>query len=388
MTCVIKTTAQSNDYARELVRSYLAFRRDILLDVALFLEQIERKVVEYDKAATMGSFSKDEISARSFYDVMIKPYILRGKLSRSTFEKTFRPDDSYVNTFIKHLSDDSASMRMYVRLLQSRPGEDQDDARIGYGVLEMLRAWAIRVLVARSLGLRFAVEIIDETLAFEKGHLLGFTHDSISDSYEAIKIYLESVNVLENELRIIHFSEQSQFYRGNTTNSELAHKYQTLKVTAVSETLAYIKSGVVNLRTIRVVALHKLRNRCSFASISSNTDLGYLASQDINEVYRTVELSESFFAALAMRDHFPTDDGTPYTIRCGITKSAERLSIMGTFKCYKGELVTPGYGIPLYDDAHNFLGLGGYSFVNNAEIVKKVCYGPSGRACALIIHDT
>ena len=175
------------------------------------------------KRAKMGAYPKEEAFARAFYTGMIRPFLLRGTLQRESNEKTFAPDQTYVDGFSAAMSWQRVTSRMYVRLLQSRPGATQTDTRVSYGALEFLRTWAVRVRIAEELGLQYAVNIIDETSAFEPGGLLGFTPESIEESHHAMRIFIDSCRLPRSSLIVTPFSNQARLYRGNAPSVSYTH---------------------------------------------------------------------------------------------------------------------------------------------------------------------
>lgn len=375
------TSGLADCYAQRLIYDFNSFRApaDDLVD--LYAEDIMRKVEILSRS---GAVNTENSYALAFYNTMIKPYILRGKVPGDVSKKVFRVEGGQLECILDSMAGGGVTLRMYVRLLQSRPGEAQIDTRIGYGVLEFLRGWSIKTRVASLIGLDFKVEIIDETEAFEGGHLLGFTEKSIEDSHEAVSVYLRSVRA-EGLVSVSRFNIHSRYYRGPDADSEALALYKALKQEGVDRSMQAISRGVRNIYTCRVAVIHKLMFGRGFSSIISDENLQYIRSCDVKSVKTAAEISESFFAALAMRPHQdPFDDasGSRYILRGGITKSDERLSISGYDRLHRGLLITPGYGLPLYRDGRTFLGMVRYSEVQN-DGYKKI-YNHCGKVTGLV----
>ena len=118
------------------VDAFLDMRKDgIEKDTKVILDRIIPIRKKYETAARMGSIATNEINSRAFYDVALRPYFLKGRLSRGSDERVFVPDVNYYNDFINALANEGAELRMYVRLLQSRPGIEQNDTTVSYSTL-------------------------------------------------------------------------------------------------------------------------------------------------------------------------------------------------------------------------------------------------------------
>ena len=113
----------------------------------------------------------------------------------------------------------------------------------------------------------------------------------------------------------------------------------------------------------------KLRAGDIFTSIHANSDFCYLDDFSEEEVRETLAMSESFFAALAMRPYvedflqtetsidratYPEYFSDKKIIPAGITKSAGRLSVHACMKQVSGQVHTPGYAIPAYNSKTSF----------------------------------
>lgn len=363
------------EYGIQLTKSFANFRSDIDEDVDLYLRRLEPTFEKNIKAATMGTYPQDEVPARTFYTGMIRPFLLKGTLHTGTKEKTFVPDQAYVDDFAAGLTQGQFTSQMYVRLLQSRPGMKQEDARISFGALEFLRTCVVRVKVAEALGLQYAVNIVDETGAFDPGEPLGFTSRAIEESHLAMQYFIDSCKTPEGRLRITPFAHQASLYRADTPISEeLSRHYNDRLTSNIDRTMLHISEGHLSLQAVRAVMLHRLRHGHDFINVSGNRDITYLDAFSSSAVLETVALSESFNTALQMRppvkefidaqgmqDMFP-EFFDPTLHHWGITKKEDRLSIQPNFRSYKGQSVTPGYGIPVYDArSHDFLGLTNYA---------------------------
>lgn len=392
--------AQDGGYGPRLVDNYWKLRGGIDSEVAAHLDRVEPVMERHKKSANMGKFATEQVAARAFYDVLIRPYLLKGTLNSATKEKAFSPNQEYVDDFITKLLDGGATSQMYIRLLQSRPGEKPDDSRIGYGALELLRTWAIRTKVAGELDLDYAVNIVDETEAFDHAEQLGFTQEAVDDSYAAMSYLLDRYGLTEEDVRITPFSNQASLYRGHESlDEELAKEYDQLLEGNIEGTLEDIRMGVFSLSAIRVVMVHRLRYGEGFTSVSANRDFEYLKNFHRDDVDETLLVSESFNSALQMRKAarlhigqrgleaaFPEFFSDSALLHWGISKKADRLSIQPNFKVYKGRLVTPGYALPIYaEDGGQFAGLTSYS--ENISEDFNVINGPNDRPAGLIKRE-
>ena len=366
------------------VDAFLDMRKDgIEEDTKVILDRIIPIRKKYETAARMGSIATNEINSRAFYDVALRPYFLKGRLSRGSDERVFVPDVNYYNNFINALTNEGAELRMYVRLLQSRPGIEQNDTTVSYSTLEFLSSWISRIQAAHELGVNFATSIVDETQAFESGELLGFSEGNIFDSYAIIdKLKREMLKDNVSDLKVTPFSNQGRLFREPTGISVLKDIYDNIIDEKISVTEQQLSSGAVNLDTLRVVALQKLRAGDIFTSIHANSDFCYLDDFSEEEVHETLAMSESFFAALAMRPYvedflqtetsidraaYPEYFSDKKIIPAGITKSAGRLSVHACMKQVSGQVHTPGYAIPAYNSKDKFLGLLNYTEVYNRK---------------------
>ncbi len=116
-------------YGHRLVDDYWELRGGIDAEVAANLERAEPIIERHKKSAAMGKFATEQTAARAFYDVMVRPYLLKGTLTGATKEKTFSPDQTYIDDFVTKTLDEGVVSQMYIRLLQSRPGEKPSDSR-------------------------------------------------------------------------------------------------------------------------------------------------------------------------------------------------------------------------------------------------------------------
>jgi hypothetical protein len=382
------------DYSMRLVDDYLEFRGGIDAEVDEHLERAEQTVERHRKSASLGAFSIDEAAARAFYDTMIRPYLLKGKLNGDAKEKTFVPDKDYIDDFVSTLSQGSAVSQMYIRLLQSRPGEEPTDSRIGYGALELIRTWSVRTKVAAKLGLDYSVNIVDETEAFDHGEQLGFSKDAINDSYLAMGYLLDRYGISASEISITPFSRQASLYReGEAQDDVLTAKYEQLLEGNIEKTAEDLKTGIFSLSAIRAVMIHKLRHGDSFPNVSANRDFEYLSDFSKDDVDESLLVSESFNSALQMRQaakQHIADVGLQAafpeffhdsSFHWGISKKADRLSIQPNFKVHKGRLVTPGYALPLYGEGQELMGLVSYTEHTNDGF--ETIHGPNDLPTAL-----
>jgi len=366
----------SSGYARKLVDAFEKFRGGIEPEIAERLIEVKTSIERQKKAASLGSFAVEQATARAFFDTLVRPYLLKGNISRGSNKKTFVPDTTYKENFAKKLSDDGLIAQMYIRLLQSRPGEQPDDSRIGYGALELLRTWAIRLRVADEIGLDYSVNIVDETGAFDHGEQLGFTPEAMTDSYEAMELLLSGYGVKSGSLTITPFGHQASLYRGeNALDSTLMQEYERLLEANIKTTKGDLQQGIFSLGAIRAVMIHRLRYGDVFSNVSANRDFDYLTNFSPDDVDESLFISESFNGALQMRPavkrrvgelgaqlQFPEFFSKQERLHWGISKKDDRLSIQPNFKAYKGQPVTLGYAIPVYSrDNGGFAGLTAYA---------------------------
>ncbi|MDB5186253.1 MAG: hypothetical protein JWL85_776 [Candidatus Saccharibacteria bacterium] len=392
-------SSPDSSYGSHLVDDYWKMRGGIDDEVAAHLERVEPKMERHKKSATMGKFAVEEVAARAFYDIMVRPFLLKGNLNSSTKEKAFSPDEAYVDNFVASMLDNGAVSQMYIRLLQSRPGEKPTDSRIGYGALELLRTWAIRTRVAKKLGLDYSVNIVDETEAFDQGEQIGFTAEAITDSYDAMRYLLDRYGLGESDIRLTPFSNQASLYRGGENrDDDLAKEYEQLLESNIERTLEDIRLGVFSLSAIRVVMIHRLRHGDGFTSVSANRDFEYLTDFHQDNIDKTLSVSESFNSALQMRKAakrhigqaglegaFPEFFNNATVLHWGISKKGDRVSIQPNFKVYQGRLVTPGYALPVYGNDNQFLGLTSYS--DHTTEGFDVVDGPNSLPTALIKRE-
>lgn len=383
------------NYATALVDQYTEVRGDIKPELARHLERAELSVERNKKSARLGGYAVEQAAARAFYETMIRPYLLKGTLNGGTKEKTFSPDQSYVDNFVEQLCGGGAVAQMYIRLLQSRPGEAPTDSRVSFAAMELVRTWSLRTLIAKELGLNYGVHIIDETEAFDPGEELGFTPDAVSESHEAMSALLSRLGLSEEAFNITPFSHQADLYRGTDRDAELGEEYDDLLEAGTEKTRSDLRLGLFSLNAIRAVMIHKLRHGDGFTNVSANTDLDYLAHFSQEDVDQSLLVSESFNSALEMRaaakKHvgqmglmaaFPEFYSDRQAFHWGISKKGDRVSIQPNFKVYKGRLVTPGYALPIYnEDGSECLGLTTYS---EHEGDHKVILGPNGLPAALV----
>lgn len=394
-----KSHVAADGYEISLVDQFQKVRGDVSLEVERHLERVETSLERQKKSAQLGSFAVKEAAARAFYDTMLRPYLLKGTLHGGTKEKTFVPDQQYVDDFIHRLCEDGAASHMYVRLLQSRPGEQPNDTRVSFAALELLRTWSIRALIAKELGLNYGVNIIDETEAFDPGDAIGFTSDAVAQSHDAMARLLDENGVRDELFKIMRFDHQAKLYRGEERDELLGDEYDKKLITGIESTKQDLRLGIFSLNAIRAVMIHKLRRGDGFTNVSANTDMDYLSNFEPDEVAESLHISESFMSALEMREAakrhvgqlglqaaFPEFYGERVQMHTGISKSASRLSIQPNFKLLKGRLMTPGYSLPIYNgDATECLGLTSYN--EHLSESYKVIYGPNGLPAALIKED-
>ena len=70
------------------VDAFLDMRKDgIEEDTKVILDKIIPIRKKYETAARMGSIATNEINSRAFYDVALRPYFLKGRLSRGSDER-------------------------------------------------------------------------------------------------------------------------------------------------------------------------------------------------------------------------------------------------------------------------------------------------------------
>lgn len=388
--------SDGSEYAPELVKQFMEFRGDIKPELDRHIERAEISLERNKKAAQLGGYALEQAAARAFYETMVRPYLLKGTLHGGTKEKTFAPDKPYVDSFVESLCEGGAVSQMYIRLLQSRPGEAPADSRISFAALELIRTWGIRALVAKELGLEYGVHIIDETEAFDHGDELGFTSVAVGDSHDAMALLLNRFGLSEGAFKITPFSHQAGLYRGANRDSGLGGEYDALLGANTEKTRSDLRLGVFSLNAIRAVMIHKLRHGDRFTNVSANTDLNYLAQFDEKDVDESLLVSESFNSALEMRAAakrhvgqtglmaaFPEFYSNQTAFHWGISKKGDRVSMQPNFKTYKGRLVTPGYALPVYkDDGSECLGLTSYAEHVNDD--HKVILGPNGQPAGLI----
>lgn len=394
MTTSQSPNFRSSAFAKELVNGFVSLRGSIDNEVDTYVERVASAEKKHVRSARMGKFAIEESAARAFYEVMIKPFVLKGNLDGSGTGKTFMPDEEYINNFVSGLSTGGVTSQMYIRLLQSRPGMLPEDSRITYGTLELLRTCAVRAKVAQATGVNYNINIVDETTAFDHGDQLGFTAVAVDESYEAMSMLLAQYDITNN-LTISPFVHQTLFYRGETKQPELSAEYEGILSQNIRRTTDEIKVGSLSLSSIRAVMIQRLRHGDSFTTVGSNRDLSYLADFDKDDVAETIYISESFNSALQMRtfvrDHVESEGReTEYPeffcrnalLKWGITKKADRLSIQPNFKMFRGRSVTPGYALPVYSDDGKFNGLTYYS--DQAEAFFRTIEGPKSLPVALI----
>jgi hypothetical protein len=394
-----KVPADSEGYAPALVQQFTEFRGDSTPELGQHIERAEISLERNEKAARLGGHAIEQAAARAFYETMIRPYLLKGTLNSGTKEKTFVPDGAYVDDFVERLCEGGAVSQMYIRLLQSRPGEAPTDSRVSFAAMELLRTWSLRALVAKELGLNYGVHIIDETGAFDHGDTLGFTPDAVSESHQAMTTLLNGAGLTEEDFSITPFSHQASLYRGTDRDSKLGDEYDGLLEANIEKTKSDLRLGIFSLNAIRAVMIHKLRHGDRFTNVSANTDLGYLTQFNENDIEESLLVSESFNSALEMRTAakrhvgqagliaaFPEFYSGRQTFHWGISKKGDRISMQPNFKVYKGRLVTPGYALPVYSaDGSEFFGL--TSYAEHANDSNKVIFGPNGLPAALIKED-
>lgn len=387
-----------NTYGARLVEEYIDFRGTIDADVAVYLDRVKPVMEKHRRSVPMGKLALEAVAAHAFYDTMIRPFLLKGTLSSTTKEKTYAPGQTYLDDFASQMLSQGAISQMYIRLLQSRPGEKPIDSRIGYGALELLRTWAIRTKVAKELDLQYSVNIVDETGAFDHGDQLGFTPETTDDSHLALQKFIERCGLSEQDIRITPFSHQSDLYRESTTqDAGLTAEYGRLLEANTERTVEDIRLDVLSLNAIRAVMIHRLRHGDSFESVSSNRDFNYLEDFHPDDVTETIRISESFNSALQMRpavkrhigrvglqSQFPEFFSDAALLHWGISKKSDRLSIQPNFKGpYGGRLATPGYALPVYEEVtRKFMGLTSYSQHLSDEF--EVINGPNGSPAALV----
>lgn len=179
----------------------------------------------------------------------------------------------------------------------------------------------------------------------------------------------------------------------------LLNTYQDRLKNNIARTSYEINEGTLSLNAIRVVALQRLRSGHPFRFVNENRDFSYLDQFSPKDIRQTIEVSESFFSSLSMRsaiksriaelaitDDYPELFPGSLVQRCGITKSADRLSIRGNFKAHNGQQVTPGYGIPLYSSTdHDFLGLVSYG---QALDENSILSGPNSLPIAALANES
>lgn len=391
--------SDAKSYPVRLVDQYVNFRNDVKTEVDIHLDRAEAATERHKKAARLGGYAVEQATARAFYETMIRPYLLKGTLNGSSKEKTFTPDGAYIDKFVERLCENGAVSQMYIRLLQSRPGEMPTDSRVSFAAMELLRTWSIRALVAKELGLNYGVHIIDETEAFDHGDELGFTSAAIGDSHAAMALLLSRFGLSQDVFEITPFSHQASLYRGSSRDSDLGNEYDALLEANTEKTRSDLRLGIFSLNAIRAVMIHKLRHGDGFTNVSANTDLGYLAEFEEKDVDEALLVSESFNTALEMRTAakrhigqaglmaaFPEFYSDRPAFHWGISKKGDRVSMQPNFKVLKGRLVTPGYALPVYgEDGGECLGLTSYSEHTKNEY--KVILGPNGLPAALIKGD-
>ena len=395
MTAPESPNSKHSAFATELIEGFTNLRGGIDNEVDTYLDRVASAEKKHVRSAQMGKFTLEESAARAFYEVMIKPFLLKGNLDGSGSGKTFVPDEEYVNKFVSSLATNGATSQMYIRLLQSRPGMLPEDSRITYGTLELLRTWAVRAKVAQTTGVNYGVNIVDETTAFDHGDQLGFTSAALDESYEAMSLLLAQYDITNN-LTISPFAHQTPFYRGETNQPELGAKYEGILSQNIRRTTDEIKVGSLSLSSIRAVMIQRLRHGDSFTTVGSNRDLSYLADFDPDDVTKTIHISESFNSALQMRPfvkdyiesegreaEYPEFFCRNALVKWGITKKADRLSIQPNFKLFRGRSVTPGYALPVYSEDSKFQGLTYYSDQSDA-FSYTVVRGSNGLPFALI----
>lgn len=99
-----KGGAAQKSYGLRLVDQYIDFRGDIRDDIAFYLARNEIATARHKKSALMGKFGREEVVARAFYDTLVRPFLLKGTLNSGTKEKTFTPDQAYIDNFAHQLS--------------------------------------------------------------------------------------------------------------------------------------------------------------------------------------------------------------------------------------------------------------------------------------------
>lgn len=394
-----KSQSSTEGYSSALVNQFVEARGSIKPELERHLERAEQSLERNKKAARLGGFGIEQAAARAFYETMIRPYLLKGTLNGSSKEKTFAPDGTYVDDFVGRLCEGGAVSQMYIRLLQSRPGEAPTDSRVSFAAMELLRTWSIRALIAKELGLNYGVHIVDETEAFDHGDALGFTPDAVGESHNAMATLLDQYGLSEDTFAITPFSHQASLYRGADREAELGDEYDSLLEASIEKTKTDLRLGVFSLNAIRAVMIHKLRHGDAFTTVSANTDLDYLSDFAEGDVDESLLISESFNGALEMRAaakrhvgqaglmaSFPEFYGDRATFHWGISKKGDRVSMQPNFKVYKGRLVTPGYALPIYSaDGSECLGLTSYSEHANGGF--RIILGPNGLPAALIKED-
>lgn len=93
MTAPESPNSKHSAFATELIEGFTNLRGGIDNEVDTYLDRIASAEKKHVRSAQMGKFALEESAARAFYEVIIKPFLLKGNLDGSGTGKTFVPDE-------------------------------------------------------------------------------------------------------------------------------------------------------------------------------------------------------------------------------------------------------------------------------------------------------
>jgi hypothetical protein len=368
------TASGIDRYGAELLEAFNTVSVPLHDVVAEYLKQIERRV---DKARHAAGLQKKKAhpklaEAETFWNYVIKPLIIKEKIDSKGEAVTFRPDAAYEEAAIAALGSGGLDVVIYLRLQQSYVSDFQPDTRVTMSCLEVLKYWGGKAKVAEALGLDIRFIIGDESSALPVDDLLGFTRHAYQESGEIMAAYLRQAGIahlvivrpIKDSLRVplkdagkrrqilTEFKACHNRLRSNIAQS-MRGGYETWETHRAS-----LFTHILTPKGRGVLAVPSPLAPGELYHLSAGT-IDYLA-QAVAGFNSLLALRQSVREAVrlgGLSGHPEFGHPSRLTLHMGITRASHRPSLLPVGRRWKGSMVMPAYGLPIYDKAGRCHGL-------------------------------
>ena len=360
------TMAGYDDYQTLVLETYARLSvssQDITLDYVNHLERELRKARREQTIKKLDA-APNLTEARVFWRQILLPLIIKEKLTPGDPTMTFYPDTDYTEKAVAALAGKGLDIILYMRLQQSCNPEFGPDTLITMSGLEVLKYWGTKAKIAHSLGLNLRFIIGDESSGFPIDDLLGFTLEDRHLSESIIRGFLEREQLVDFiivrpvieaiNMRLQNIHDKVILYQ--TFNKH----YDVVRAAILED----IEQGRTTLETYRCglfgrILTAKGRQVLSVGRSRDVADLQMLPMKSINYLAGAVAAFNALLAVRATAQQLVIKLEIPdypefwqpgrLSLHMGITRSANRPSLLPVGTRWQGQYVMPAHGLPVYD---------------------------------------